>query len=155
MSIFQTTDMYKVGRKVATLEEMRDILAVEIDEKFKLEISKADSGAKKYFTGNTVDTLIIKKNGYLGLALTFDPHQQDRDYGIVSMIPVTPNALIEWLTRNGGILDRLIFQAIWGSPKKLHQNVEDAIIKQLNASKVDTSMKNTMKSMFTGKSIIE
>ena len=155
MSIFQTVDLYKAERNVASIEELNEILAGEIDVKYKSEISKADSGVKKYFTGNTADSLIIKKNGYHGLAISLDPYEQEKGYAIISMVPVTPNSFIEWLTRNGGIIDKLIFQAIWGSAKEFHQHVEDAIIKQFNATKVDNSMKNTLKSVFTGKSIIE
>ena len=155
MGIFETVDMYKVERNVASLEELRDVLVENMDAKYKTDISNADSGVKKYFTGNTVSTLTIKKNGYHGLALTLDPYEQERGYAIVSMVAITPNYFIEWLTRNGGLIDKLIFQAIWGSSAQFHYNVENAIIKQLNASKVDNSMKNTIKSMFTGKSIIE
>ena len=155
MGIFQTSDMYKVERNIASLEEIRELLSGKIDEKYKMEISNADSGVKKYFTGNTVDMLIIKKNGYHGLALTLDAYQQERGYAVVATVPITPNSFIEWITRNGGIIDRLVFQAIWGNPKEFHQSVENLIISELNASKVDISMANTLKSMFTGKSIIE
>ena len=155
MSIFQTTDMYKVERNVASLEEIMGLLSGKIDEKYKMEVSNADSGVKKYFTGNTVDMLIIKKNGYHGLALTLDAYQQERGYAVIATVPITPNSIIEWITRNGGIIDRIVFQLIWGNPKQFHQNVEEVILRELNASKVDNSMKNTLKCMFTGKSIIE
>ncbi len=148
-------NMYKTQQHVASLDEVKEVLKKRLGNKYPMEVNKADSGAKKYLTGNTYDSINLKKNGYHGLMVILVPPTAGMDYSVIQLVPYTPNMVIRYITQNAGILDSLIFKAIWGSGKEFYGDLHNLVLEEFEAKQVDNGFMNSVKQMVKGKSVLD
>ncbi len=142
--------MYKTQQRIASIEELAEAIKQKLGEKYPVIVKKADTGAAKYFTGNTIDTIRMKKNGYHGVVIGFSDNGEGGS--IITSNSYTPNTVVEMITRKAGLLDKLIFRAIWGSGNEFYGDIHDHILDKYKATEMDTSLVGGLKQMFGKKS---
>ncbi len=147
--------MYKIEGKEISLEQVAELLKQKLGDKYPVKIMKATSGAMKYLTGNTTDTIQIKKNGYHGVVIGVVPSTEGMTYSVISSNAYTPSTIVEMITRKAGLLDHLIFKAIWGSGSDFYKSIDNLIMSEYEATEVDTGIINSVKQMVKGKSVFD
>ncbi len=148
-------NMYKTKQNITSLEDLQSMLKEKLGGKYAMEMNQADKGAKKFLTGNAQNSINLKKNGYHGLMVLLTPPSNGMDYSVIHLVPYTPNTIIRLITQNAGILDNLIFKAIWGSGNEFYQDLHDVVLEKFEAEQVDTSLTNSFKQMIKGKSVLD
>ncbi len=145
-------EMYKTKADIKSLEEIVEAIKGKLGDKYQITISRADKGAKKFLTGNTADMIRIKKNGYHGVVISFS--EGGESYAtMISVGGWTPSSIIEMITRKAGLLDKLIFNAIWGSGKQFYGDIDKAIKESYNAIEVNMGVGASIKRLVKGENI--
>lgn len=147
--------MFKITRDVSGIDELAEQLQKHMGEKFKVEVSRKDTGAKQLFTGNTVDCINIKKNAYHGYSIAFTPKSDGMDYCVITTGSYTPNMLVNQVLGRTGIIDIMVSKLIWGNGKDLYDKVDEYFTNDLGGTLVDDGFMNSMKQLFKGKSVLD
>lgn len=147
--------MFKITREVNSIEELAELLQKHMGEKITVEVSKKDSGAKKFFTGNAIDSINIKKNAYHGSVIGFTPKSDGMDYCVATTGEYTPNYLVNQVLGRTGIIDIMVAKLIWGNGKDFFSQIDTFFEKELDGQLVDDGFINSMKSLFKGKTVLD
>ena len=147
--------MFKTKKQMGGNEQVFNDLKAKFGDKYKVEFNQASSGAMKFVTGNTVDYISLKKNAYHGITIGVSPADAGVDYTTITSTAVIPNALVRQVLGRTGILDMLIAKLIFGSGNEFYDSVDNFIQSEYEATPVDTSLTNSVKQMFKGKSVLD
>jgi len=148
-------DMYKIKREMGTIEQACEEINNKFGEKYKVEFHKADTGLTKFFTGETQDYISIKKNAYHGIIIGLSPADDRIDFRTMTYGTYTPNKLVDQVIGRTGIIDILVAKLIWGSAKEFYADIETYITGDLEGTKVDMGLTNSIKQMMKGKTVMD
>ena len=143
------------AKGVESAEQLADILRQHLDPKFTITVDKADKGLKKFYTGNTSDTVSIRKNAYHGLVVSFSPVVEGVPYQVIAPYMVVPNWLLNYVVGHEGILDKAICHIFFGDGKDLYDKFNDVMEKVLEAEAIDSGWFNTAKAALKGKTVYD
>jgi len=149
------SDIYKIKREMGTIEQTCEEINKKFGEKYKVEFHKADSGMKKFFTGETTDYISVKKNAYHGLIIGLTPADDQIDFRTMTCGAYTPNKIVDQVIGRTGIIDILVAKLFWGSGKEFYADIENYITGDLEGTKVDMGLKNSIKQMMKGKTVMD
>ncbi len=65
----QKLGTFRIEKEIKNAEELAELLKKHLDPKFQITVGKADKGVKKFFTGNDVDSVTVRKNAYHGILM--------------------------------------------------------------------------------------
>ena len=150
-----TYSLFKTKREMGDIQQTFEEFNKKFGEKYKVELNKADSGAKKFFTGNTTDYISIKKNAYHGAIVGLSPEDSRIDYRTLTFSSYTPNTIVNQILGKTGIIDILIAKLIWGNGTPFYDEIQNFIESDLEGTGVDTGLMNSAKQLLKGKSVLD
>ncbi len=143
------------AKAVDGAEKLAEILREHLDPKFTITVNKADTGLKKFYTGNTGDSVSIKKNAYHGLEVSMSPMVEGTPYQVIAPYMVVPGWLLNNIVGHEGLLDKAVCHAIFGNGKDLYDKFNEVMENVLGAEAVDSGWLNTAKAALKGKTVYD
>ncbi len=143
------------ANEVNGVEHLAEILRQHLDPKFEITITKADKGLKKFFTGNTGDTVSIRKNAYHGLVVSMSPKTDGAAYQVIAPYMIVPNPMLNYIVGHEGILDKAICHVFFGNGKDLYDKFNEVMETVLHAKAVNSGLLANAKAALKGKTVYD
>lgn len=159
-------EAYQIPKGYESFEKMKSVIEANLPEGCVIEFSETD-GAKGFVGkimdkashvanfgfGNkskTLGEIDIKKNAYVGISIICSSSDGETA-DMVSMVDYVPSAIIRFLmSKVLGYVTNLIFPAVYGTPAKLGETLNQVIMENFEANRYDTSITGAIKGMGRG-----
>ena len=147
--------LFKTKRMVGSCEQFFEALQAKFGEQYKVEFIRADSGVKKFFTGQTSDYITIKKNAYHAASIGVSPVSDMIDYQTITYGSFVPNTIVRETIGDSGLVNIFVARLIWGKGSDFYGAIEEFIKSEYEATEVDMGLTNSIKQMMKGKTVMD
>lgn len=159
-------NIYSFPKGYESFEKVKQIIETNLPEGYKIEFTEA-GGSKGFFgkmqekasylssygfgsKAKTLGEVDIKKNAYVGVSvLCYSSDGEKHD--MISVIDYVPSGTIRFMMQHVlGYVTNFIFPAIYGTPTKVGEIMENVIMNNFEANKLDTSIMGSIKGVGKG-----
>ena len=159
-------NLYQFPKGYESFEKVKQVIEDNLPQGCSIEFAEA-GGAKGIFNkiqekmsygfgkGKTLGEIGIKKNAYVGISvLCYSSDGENNDY--ISVLEYVPSGAIRFMMNHVlGYVTNLIFPAIFGSPNKLSEEINQLLMSKFETNKMDNSVLGSIKGIGKGLGVKE